>query len=259
MLSDYMSSELTINQATNYVGQQIILNKIAKSSVADKVLIKGGVVIFNMTHNLRRTTSDLDFDFIRYDISDSSIKKFIQLLNKYDSNYKVSFLDINKLRQEDYKGKRVFVEIKDSSTSIKFKLDIGVHTLFGIEQTTTCFCFANGENVILKINPPEQIFAEKLYSLAKHNVLSTRYKDIFDMYYFIRQDLLDRKIVRKCIELLTLTQINGLRSIEDVCNNVNMTFEDKQFKEKFKLNKDRWIDEDDLIIFSAILDFIYSI
>lgn len=71
--------------------------------------------------------------------------------------------------------------------------------------------------------------------------------------------MLDRKIVRKCIELLTLTQINGLRSIEDVCNNVNMTFEDKQFKEKFKLNKDRWIDEDDLIIFSAILDFIYSI
>lgn len=60
MIELYVSKGMTVDQAKNYVGQEIILNKISKSKFADNVLIKGGVVMFNMTHNLRRTII-LDF------------------------------------------------------------------------------------------------------------------------------------------------------------------------------------------------------
>ena len=255
---DYTSNGMTLFQAENYVCQEIILDKISKSPMANNVLIKGGVVMFNITKNLRRTTTDLDFDFIRYDISDPSISKFIELLNRYDSQYKITCGKIEPLHQEDYQGKRVWIVIKDKTRAINFTLDIGVHTLLGIEQNDCCFYFDNNK-VMLRINPPEQMFAEKIYSLAKHNILSTRYKDIFDMYYLISQKTLDKKIVRKCLELLTLNNRKNIKSLEDICETISMTFEDAHFVELFKTSNDQWLDVDYKVAFDTILDFIYSL
>lgn len=52
-------------EAKNFVCQQIIINKIANSEMADKTLLKGGVVMFNMTKNVRRVTRDIDFDLVK--------------------------------------------------------------------------------------------------------------------------------------------------------------------------------------------------
>ena len=259
MITKYVSDGMTINQAENYVCQEIILSKISKSPMANNVLIKGGVVLFNLTHNLRRVTTDLDFDFIRHDISDKSIETFVELLNKYNSSYRVTINKIEPLHQDDYKGKRVWIIISDKTSSVRFKLDIGVHTLLAIEQDNICFYFDDEKQVTLKVNPPEQIFAEKLYSLAKHGALSTRFKDVFDMYYFINQKTLDKKIVKQCLNLLVTKRVKGISSIEDICDIVSTTFEDKQYVDNIKTTKDKWIDVDYQNIFNTILDFIYSL
>ena len=258
MIIEYVESGMTNNQAESNVCQQIIINKISKSPLADNVLIKGGVVMFHLTKNIRRATIDLDFDFIRHDISVPSIKAFINLLNEQDKNYKIKALEITELRQDDYHGKRVVVEIKDKSTAVKFKLDIGVHTLLAIEQPTMCFSFSKGET-FLKANPPEQIFAEKLYSLARHGALSGRRKDIYDMYYLIKHEKLDRKVVKKCLEMITLNGLHGIRSIEEISERVNDALGDKEFLKQLNKSKDKWLDEDDDKIVKEILDFVYSL
>lgn len=258
MLVKLVSEGLTINQAESIVCQQIILNKITKSPLADNVLLKGGVVMFHITGNNRRTTVDLDFDVIRYDISDPSIKAFIRLLNKYDANYLIKVIDISELKQDDYHGKRVIVEISDKTRTVKFKLDIGVHTLLAIEQQTLCFSFGE-ENVMLKVNPPEQIFSEKLYSLAKHGALSGRYKDIYDMFYLIKELKIDKRIVKQCLELLTMNGFHNIHSIEDICERVNFALEDKEFMSHLSTSKDKWVDEESETVVKEVLDFIYSL
>lgn len=254
----YVKNGMTVDQARNYTGQQVILNKISKSELANNILIKGGVVIFNLTHNLRRTTNDLDFDFIRYDISEPSIEKFIALLNKFDSEFKVKLLKMESLKQEDYKGKRVWVLISDKTTFIKFKLDIGVHTLLDINQATTCFYFSDGDEIKLNVNPPEQIFAEKLYSLAKHGPFSTRFKDVFDVYYFIKEKMLDKNITKRCIDLL-LTKSEREMTHNDLCIYISKVFEDKQFVENIKSIKNNWLEIDHQIAFKEITNFINSL
>ena len=251
-------SGLTINQAENSAGQEIILRKISKSPFANNVLIKGGVVMFNLTKNIRRATADLDFDFIRYDISDTSIRKFISLLNKYDSEYVIKLISIKPLKQEDYDGKRVIVSISDKITKINFKLDIGVHTLLGLEQSTLCFAFDDSQ-VFLRVNPIEQIFAEKIYSLAKHEALSTRYKDIFDIYYLITQQKLNVKLVKECLELLTMKGSFGIHSIDDIYSRVNDTLNDRQFLNHLDSTKDKWLDADTKVITKTIVDYISGI
>ena len=67
---------------------------------------------------------------------------------------------------------------------IDTKLDIGVHKLFELEQDNYYFNLdALNDGVSLLINSPEQIFTEKLKSLLKLGIRSTRYKDLFDFYY----------------------------------------------------------------------------
>lgn len=260
MIRYYVSKGMTVNQAENYTCQKIVLSKISKSPLADKVLIKGGVVMFHRTGNLRRATADLDFDFIRYDISEPSIRSFIELLNRYHTQFSLAVEKMTPLHQEDYKGKRVILKISDKSARLDFKMDIGVHTLLGIKQDAVCFVFMDGENgVMLAANPPEQIFAEKAYSLAKHGAFTGRSKDIFDMYYLMKECNLDKKIIAKCLELLTLEDKRGIGSIEEVCESVEETLQDDSFKHRLSKAREKWIDQDIEVIAKGISDFIYDI
>ena len=257
MLNKYKAKGFEDIYAESMVCQEIIINKLASSTMSNKVLLKGGIVMFNLTKDLRRATIDLDFDFIRYDISDASIKLFIDLLNRADS-YNVVLQSIRPLHQEDYCGKRVWITISDKTASIDFKLDIGVHTLLAIEQNSACFYFDDDNGVTLKVNPPEQMFAEKLFSLAKHNVKSTRYKDIYDLYFFVKNNLLNKKVIKRCFESLLISKTH-IKSVDDICGFVSKTFEDETYIKRFKNSKDKWLDVDYKTMFESILDFIYSI
>ena len=57
--------------------QDIILEAISKCHLNENVTIKGGVVMRNISNDVRRATVDLDFDFIKKSISDDSIKLFV--------------------------------------------------------------------------------------------------------------------------------------------------------------------------------------
>ena len=117
--------------------------------------------------NIRRATQDLDIDFIKYSLSSDSIDEFI---NKLISIERIKFKRIGaieELNQQDYHGKRVFIQIEDSTGyTINSKIDLGIHKNIEIEQEEYCFDISfSDEGEILLINTCEQIFAEKLSSL----------------------------------------------------------------------------------------------
>ena len=70
--------------AQSKLGQDIVLKAIADSGMAQNATIKGGVVMRSISGNARRATQDLDLDFIRYSISDDSIRTFVKKLNCID-------------------------------------------------------------------------------------------------------------------------------------------------------------------------------
>ena len=53
--------------------------------------------------------------------------------------------------------------------------------------------------VSLLINSKEQMFTEKLRSILKFGPLSTRYKDIFDIYYLSK--LVNFKKLNECFKI----------------------------------------------------------
>ncbi|MCF0141399.1 MAG: nucleotidyl transferase AbiEii/AbiGii toxin family protein, partial [Mogibacterium sp.] len=165
--------------------QDIVLKAISESTLKRNVTIKGGVVMRNLSGSVRRATQDLDLDFIKYSVSDESIRNFISKLNGTENLMVQMCEPIKELNHQDYDGKRVLVKITDGTGySINTKIDIGVHKDLDIRQEEYCFdiCFQE-DGASLLMNSKEQIITEKVKSLLRFGTTNTRYKDAFDIYY----------------------------------------------------------------------------
>lgn len=232
--------------ARSKVAQDIILSKISKSKFKNNITIKGGVVMHSISNSVRRATRDLDLDFIKYSLEDKSIIGFIDRLNSVGDNITVEIVGkIEELHHQDYSGKRVYIKISDvNNYEIDTKLDIGVHKLFELEQDDYYFNLdAMEDGVSLLINSPEQIFTEKLKSLLKLGFRSTRYKDLFDFYYLINYDKLDRKKLLKSFQVIIFDDNTMFEeTLENISSRLNSIFKSNAYKRNLTNPKNNWLD-----------------
>ncbi len=242
----YQNNGYEYADAESKVSQDIVLSKIGNSKYKSNITIKGGVVMHNMSNDIRRATRDLDIDFIKYSLEDESIRNFVSSLNNDKDNIKIEIVgNITPLHHQDYDGKRVHIRISDNyGNNINTKLDIGVHKLFELEQEEYCFDLSLiNKEVNLLINSKEQIFVEKLKSLLKLGFVSTRYKDIFDFYYLINISKLNMKKLLKNIEILIFND-DTMRenNIDDILNRLNNTLKSRRYVNHLNDPVVNWLD-----------------
>ena len=251
-----------LKDAQNVAAEEIIIRKIASSPMAKHVTLKGGIVMYNLTKNSRRVTQDIDFDLIKYSIDKESIKLFIEKMNNVNDGFTVYISgDIEDLNQEDYRGVRIHIVIKDiTNSSLKIKLDIGVHTYSAIEQDNALFAFASdSRSVSINVNPPEQIFSEKLISLARLGPVSTRYKDLYDLYYLIKECNISVDRVRSITEMFLTNSKRKPNSFFEICNAVENTLNQKAFTKEASKPAAKWLDIDFETLKQVLLEFIYKL
>lgn len=241
------------------VCQDIILTLIANSQYNRNVTVKGGVVMRSMTNNTRRATQDMDLDFIKYSLEDDSIDRFIGKLNSVGLVSIKRIGSIEELKQQDYHGKRILVEITDSENYVlKSKIDLGVHKHYNIEQEEFCFDVGmDDEGASLLINSKEQMFTEKLRSVLKFGQFSTRYKDVFDIYYLI--DIVDQSKLEACFKVFIYEDI-GMRekNIEDIITRVENTFSNRSYISKLNTSKKNWLNIPISTVLDGIITFLKS-
>ncbi|MBO4623050.1 MAG: nucleotidyl transferase AbiEii/AbiGii toxin family protein [Bacilli bacterium] len=240
--------------------QDIILLLISKSKYVHCITIKGGVAMRNIAGNMRRTTLDIDFDFIGHSINDNSIKRFIDDLNGIEGIFLKIIGSPERLRHQDYYGKRVHLSIEDSFNNKLFcKIDIGVHKYINLEQDDYCFDLSfNNEGISLLINSKEQIFAEKIKTILRFGPFSTRYKDIYDIFYLIKCVNKDR-LVKAFDVLIFNDELRKERSIIDITERLEKTFSNKHFLNRLLKANRNWIGKDDKMILEDIIRFLKSL
>ena len=248
------------NSAEAKVCQDIVLKALSESLLCRNTTIKGGVVMRSITGNARRATLDMDIDFIRYSISDDSIRAFIRALDCLPGFNIVQTGRITELKQQDYHGKRVYIRISDNTgDAIESKIDLGIQKHLGIEQEEYCFdisCFEDGANLL--INSKEQMFAEKLRSLLKFGPNSTRYKDIFDMCYL--SDHVDIPKLTACLSELIFAD-SGMRenNMEEVCSRVDRTFAAKSYIKGLEESRSNWLGTEPRAVLFRLSSFLHSL
>ena len=245
LINEYMELGYKRIEASSKVCQDIILNKISECDFKNNITIKGGVVMHNISKDVRRATRDLDLDFIKYSLADDAIINFISKLNKVNDGIIITIIgNIEKLHHQDYDGKRLNISLKDNYNNIiDTKLDIGVNKFLELEQEEMCFDLSMLDNEItLLANSCEQIFSEKLKSLLKFGIRSTRYKDIFDFYYLIKNKKLDKEKLIKCFDILiykddTMNENN----IEDIIKRLDGRFNNVGYRKILGQANNNWL------------------
>lgn len=236
--------------------QDIVIQALARSTLNQNVTIKGGVVMRNISKDSRRATRDLDIDFIKYSLEDSYIDNFIEEINCLDQIFIIRIGDIEELKQQDYCGKRIHIKISDTyGNSLISKIDLGVHKDLSIKQEEYCFdiCFTETSASLL-INSKEQMFTEKLRSLLKFGSFSTRYKDIFDMYYL--SSLVDKKSLMLCFEKYIFEDAAMKENnLEDIVRRVTATFKEGNYRKKLETTETNWLSIDSNKVLNDILCF----
>lgn len=166
------------------------------------------------------------------------------------------------MHHELYSGKRVNILITDNYNNVlETKLDIGVHKYFELEQDKYIFDFALlDRSISLLINSPEQIMCEKLKSLLKFGIRSTRYKDIFDLYYLINNNILDKNRLFKYIELLIFKDENiTQKTINDITVRMKSILNNRKFISKLDNARSNWINMSIDNVVNSIISYFGSL
>ena len=153
LIEEYVNEGYKINYARVRVCQDILFLKISKSKYKDRIAVKGGTIMYQLTCDKRRATMDLDIDLINTSISTESIisvfKDIGEKADQYSIGLEVEEGSIKELSHEDYKGKRIVLRFTDESgDSLSLKLDIGVHKNVEIKQKVMLFDMVSGNGVI---------------------------------------------------------------------------------------------------------------
>ena len=242
------------------VCQDIVLKSIALGGLKKNITVKGGVVMRSKTGNIRRATQDLDIDFIRYSLSDDSIDDFISKMKSLEGISIKRTGKIEELKQQDYKGKRVYVEISDGSGfKIKSKIDLGVHDKLDIAQEEYCFDIAYDESgASLLINSNEQMLVEKLRSLLKFGTNSTRFKDVFDIFYLSQHVELTK--LKRCMDAYIISDRRMHENNEqDVLSRVRRIFADKRYLKQMEESGKNWLDIPAKEVVEGVIEFFENL
>jgi len=260
----YLAEGFSYIDAGSRACQDVILSLIAKSALVGNITIKGGVVMQHLSGDNRRATQDFDFDFIRYSLSEQSIRAFIDKLNENSDDININIVSaIEELRHQDYKGKRVYIRITDSEgTGIDTKLDIGVHKDINMEQDFYCFnLYKLDDSVSLLINTKEQIFTEKLKGLLRLGSLSTRYKDVYDMYWLAMVGSMNNAVLLADIKAIVFNDATMRENnIKAVVSRLRNVFSDTHFKTSLLQSKrHNWLDIDTALATESIIKFVQEL
>ena len=121
---------------------------------------------------------------------------------------------------------------------------VGGHKYFDMKQDEYYFDFnIINESVSLLINSKEQIITEKLKSLLKFGITSTRFKDIFDFYYLINNENLDKDKLLKYIDILIFQDKNMREnSLEDVNRRLSNILNNSRFQSRINTANNNWLE-----------------
>lgn len=263
-VDEYTKNGYTRDYAISKVCQDIIINRIYNSEYSDKITIKGGVVMFHLTKNVRRATIDMDLDLINMSIATESIVNIFTRLgsiNRID-NFKLGIdkEKIETLSHQDYHGKRLNVIISDNfGNKYCIKLDVGVHKNTEILQDTLILDTKIIEGkVCFLANPKEQIFVEKLLPVLKFGVLSTRYRDVFDIYWLIVEGNLNKTLILEYMKLLIFDTDIEVNNVKDVLVIINLVLTNNIFIQNLS-NNNNWTGQKLPHILNTIKDYILEI
>jgi predicted nucleotidyltransferase component of viral defense system len=233
MSSRAMSLKGRINNYAkeNHIAAQVVLQnfmferflaRLSDSSFRDKFVVKGGMLVAAIVGLGTRATMDLDTTLRDFPLTEIEIRKAFREIISIDKGDEVVFLlqSVEPIRKDDiYGGFRVRIDAKYDTIVTPLSIDISTGDAMTPHPVSYIFrgIFDDSIQIPLWGYNVETILAEKLETILRRGVFTTRPRDFYDVYILGTTQPVDKKILRDAI-IATSTHRGSTVQISDIAS-----------------------------------------
>ena len=185
--------------------QEEFLRRLSKSKYADHLVLKGGMFIYTLSHFASRSTADIDFLLQQEPGSIENIQRMVAEIISVDSENDFVQLTSQGYEaispQRKYKGVSFQLVGQIKNTKTPFNVDIGVGDVIvpNPERLTVPVQLEDFKPATVLAYSLESTVAEKFEALIQRQLLTSRMKDIYDIYYLSNQFDFDGNLLQQAI------------------------------------------------------------
>lgn len=191
----------------NYMFECFLL-RLSISEYKDKFVIKGGMLIAAIVGLDTRSTMDLDTTLRNLPLTEGKIKEAINLICKIDMQDEVSFVlkSIEPIRKNDiYGGYCVRLDAIYDTIITPLSIDVSTGDVITPEAVKYEFSGIFDENIRISLwgYNIETVIAEKVETILRRGVFSTRPRDYYDVYILGTTQKYDKDIYKEALKATT--------------------------------------------------------
>jgi len=167
-----------------------ILIRLSVSPYQSKFILKGGLLISSMIGVNERTTMDMDTTVQGISMEETEIVKIIKEILLIDANDNIvfEFKGIEDIREDDaYNNFRIHLQARYGKINSPMKIDITTGDIITPSAIQYDFPMLFEDGVIeIWAYTIETILAEKIETIIRRNIGTTRLRDYYDVYMLYR-------------------------------------------------------------------------
>ena len=221
----------------NYMFERL-LNRLSVSEYKDKFVVKGGMLIAAIVGLDTRSTMDLDATLRNLPLTEERLNEAIRSICAIDLNDDVVFevKTIDSIRQDDiYGGYRVRLDAIYDTIVTPLSIDISTGDVITPEAVKYEFSGMFDETVCISLwgYNIETVIAEKVETILRRGVFSTRPRDYYDIYILGTTQEYDVEILKEALKA-TAKHRGSTEQIADVVGIMKQISESKDLKDTWE-------------------------
>lgn len=199
-----VQNNITVNEVLqNYMFERI-LERLSISEYKNNFILKGGVLLSSIMGIDTRTTMDMDTCLKGINLTEEQLYKVLKNILDTDVKDGVIFEIENSKpikENDEYGGLKYNILAKFDNIKVNLSIDIATGDVItpGEIEYNYKMMFEDKALKIMTYNI-ESIIAEKFQTIISRNVLNSRMKDFYDLYYLIKYKTFSKDDLRLAIE-----------------------------------------------------------
>lgn len=243
---------------SNHIAAQVVLqnymfecflSRLSKSDYSEKFVVKGGILIAAIVGLDTRSTMDLDTTLRNLPLTEEKIMEALNQICKIDMKDDVVFsvISIEPIRKDDiYGGYCVRLDAVYDTIITPLSIDISTGDVITPEAVKYEFNGIFDEDIRINLwgYNIETVIAEKVETILRRGVFSTRPRDFYDVYILVTTQNYDKEIFKEAFQATAEHRgsIELIADVEEILKQISESSDLRdmwvKYQKKFEYAKD---------------------
>lgn len=181
-----------------------ILERLSVSKYKYNFILKGGLLLSSIMGISSRTTMDMDATIKEININEEEFYKILNEILSIDINDNIKFIIKNSKpikEDDDYGGFKFNILAIFDNLKVNLSIDIATGDIITPKEIEYSYkMMFEDKNLTIMTYNTETLIAEKFQTIISRNILNSRMKDYYDLYYLIKNEAFSKNTLTQAIK-----------------------------------------------------------